>query len=534
MSFAVNNNNQLTLSDRTSNLTDREIKFLEKSWAKPFAENIFPLIREEDFAVLYSDNRATRPNSPVNVTVGSMILKELLGLSDDEVMESMMFDVRFQYALHTTSYEEQPISDRTLSRFRNRCIEYENETGVDLIKECITGLAGSIAKLMGITPGLKRMDSMMVASNIKRLSRLELIYTCVADMVKLLQKSGDTVPSGMEHYCEDGDRNKVIYHARSEDTEQRVKSILADAAVLIELCKAGYSEIKEYSLLTRVTDEQTTRNKDGSLELKEKGDPAMDSSILQSPVDPDATFRQKSGKGHIGYVANLIEDVDDGKSVITGYDFQKNIYSDSEFLKDAVETLGLQEKPTTILTDGAYGGEENISTAKGNNINLVTTNMQGRKPNSIYADFEFSDDGKEILRCAGGQAPAANSYNPKTGQRRATFDRQVCEGCPFQGQCRPKFNKTKTSLVLSLKSTKRAEQLRYMETEEFKELAKIRNGVESLPSVLRRKHHVDNMPSRGALKMKLLFGLKVAAVNFKKLLDYQSSLVKYARQPGLC
>ena len=62
-----------------------------------------------------------------------------------------MFDVSFQYALRTTSYAEQPLSDKTLSRFRKRCYEHESETGVDLIRECVTGLGQRIARLMGIT-----------------------------------------------------------------------------------------------------------------------------------------------------------------------------------------------------------------------------------------------------------------------------------------------------------------------------------------------------------------------------------------------
>ena len=108
MSFVENNHNQISFNDSTLSLTKREQRFLEKSWAKPFAENIFPAIAEEDFAVLYSDNKASRPNTPVNVIIGALILKELLGLTDDEVMESLMFDIRFQYALHTTSFKEQP------------------------------------------------------------------------------------------------------------------------------------------------------------------------------------------------------------------------------------------------------------------------------------------------------------------------------------------------------------------------------------------------------------------------------------------
>ena len=100
MSFVKNDSAQISFNDSIILLTKREMRFLERSWAKPFGDNIFPAINEEDFAVLYSD-MASRPNTPVNIIIGSLILKELLGLTDDEIVESLMFDVRFQYALHT-------------------------------------------------------------------------------------------------------------------------------------------------------------------------------------------------------------------------------------------------------------------------------------------------------------------------------------------------------------------------------------------------------------------------------------------------
>ena len=100
-----------------------------------------------------------------------------------------MFDIRFQYALHTTSFAEQPLSDRTLSRFRARCATYETEHGVDLLHETITSLSSEMAELMRIDSSLKRMDSLMVASNIKRMGRLELLYTCVANLAKELAKN---------------------------------------------------------------------------------------------------------------------------------------------------------------------------------------------------------------------------------------------------------------------------------------------------------------------------------------------------------
>lgn len=116
MSFVKNDNQQLTVLDSTFNLTEREKRMLEKSWANTFADKVFPAIDENIFSVLYS-KKASRPNTPVNVIVGALILKEALNVTDDEIVEAMAFDIRYQYALHTTSFEEQPISDRTLSRF---------------------------------------------------------------------------------------------------------------------------------------------------------------------------------------------------------------------------------------------------------------------------------------------------------------------------------------------------------------------------------------------------------------------------------
>lgn len=143
MSFVTNPAQQMTIDDSIFHLTNRERKALEKSWAKSFAEEIFPMIDEKPFHVIYCEDNGA-PNTPVNIIVSACIIKELLDLSDDEIVEGPMLDVRFQYALHTTSFEEQPLSDKSLSRFRKRCSDYYNKTGIDLIHNCIVSLASEI------------------------------------------------------------------------------------------------------------------------------------------------------------------------------------------------------------------------------------------------------------------------------------------------------------------------------------------------------------------------------------------------------
>lgn len=392
MSFVSNPNQQLNFDDSYNNLTDREKRFLDKSWAKPFAEEIFPSINEDMFSVLYSD-KASRPNTPVNVIVGSLILKELLNMTDDEMVEALMFDIRFQYALHTTSFKEQPLSDRSLGRFRERCNAYETEHGRDLVKEAVLLLSDKIAKAMKLNLTLKRMDSMMIASNIKKLSRLELLYTCVANMVKCLHKSGDDeLIKGMEHYYDDNDRNKVIYHNRSEETTDKVQTVINDASKLLPLIEDKYLQTSEYQLLLRVFKEQTEDDDKGTRKLREGKD--LNSRILQNPSDPDATYRKKAGKETRGYSANLVETFDESNSVISDYQYDTSIRSDSSYLKEVIKEMGIQEEQVTIIADGAYGGEDNQNLATENNINLITTDFQGSKPNEVFAEFVFSEDGK--------------------------------------------------------------------------------------------------------------------------------------------
>ena len=101
----------MSLFDSLTFLPERKQKMLENSWAHQFSQEIFVNINEMIFAPLYSSNTNSRPNTPINVLVGAMMLSEFNGLTEDEMIETMEFDFRYQYALHTTSFEKQPISD---------------------------------------------------------------------------------------------------------------------------------------------------------------------------------------------------------------------------------------------------------------------------------------------------------------------------------------------------------------------------------------------------------------------------------------
>ena len=521
MAFTLNESQQITLDDSFLNLDKRTKKFVAKSWAKGFAEVIFPAINEKRFSVLYSDNTASRPNNPVNAVIGSLILKEMFNLTDDELLASILCDVRFQYALNTTSFESQPFSDRTFSRFRERLYVYYQETGKDLLHEEMEAMADAFVKYLDINPSVKRMDSIMVSSSCKKMSRLEILYTCVANMVKTVYRTGEYQSlKNMEHYLDDDDKNDNIYHRKNEELSGRLQAVIDDADILIKELGEAYFELPEYQLLSRVMNEQTEITAEGKTIPTDKKN--ISPASLQNPSDPDATYRSKAGKDNKGYVGNLVETTNDKGSIITSYDYDVNSHSDSSFCKETIEKLGKQDDTITLIADGAYGSVENVELAAKNNIDLVTTALIGKAPEIIQSEFVINETTHKVVKCPLGKTPYKTSYYEKSGLYRASFNKKTCEHCPLREQCGAKLQKKSAFVMISAKTIQRASYLKKTTTDEYKALQKKRNGVEGLPSVLRRRYNVDTMPVRGLVRSKIWFSFKIGAINVKRVLKVAS------------
>lgn len=533
MAFRPNNDRPHLPNDRFTRLTSREQRIVEKSWAKTFADIVFPAIREARFAVLYSDNQASRPATPVNIVVGALTIKEFTGLSDEELFASICCDVRFQYALHTTSMIEQPVSDRTFSRFRERLARHKLSTGQDLLKEEIEYLTSIFAKHMHIDGTFKRMDSLMVDSSCKHMTRIDILYTTVYNAVRLLHRLGadDQLPTELLHYLDDDDHNRVIYHCKDDDLLTRIDRIIQDALLVLGLMDDDlWKEFQEYQILIRMLSEQTVTGPDEKVTLRPSSEISPQS--LQNPSDPDATYREKAGKKHKGFVANLIESVGDSSGLVTAYAFEPNSYSDSQFCKDYLNSREEDAPAETVVADGAFGGEENMKLAAEKNVRLITTALSGKDPDPVFADFSFSEDGTVVDSCAAGYTPLKSTYNEKNEQFRVLFPKEACSHCANREKCKAKEQKNSFVVTLSHKKVNRARYRKLLSTEEYRELTRRRNAIEGIPSVLRRKYHVDHMPVRGKIRSEIFFSFKIGAYNFTKLYKHERQRAKYAQMAG--
>ena len=152
----------------------------------------------------------------------------------------------------------------------------------------------------------------------------------------------------------------------------------------------------EYQLFVRCISDQTVVEND-KRRLRTMEDGTMNSSALQNPSDPDATYRNKSGKSYRGYAANIEETVGKNGSVVTDYQFDKNTHTDSHFLQKSLSAMEKSEEEIILVTDGGYDGQDNVALAKEKNVKLVTTALIGKGAPDALADFEFNEDGTRLV-----------------------------------------------------------------------------------------------------------------------------------------
>jgi hypothetical protein len=417
------------------------------------------------------------------------------------------------------------MSDRTFSRFRQRLYEYELKTGEDLMKEEILNQADNIAKFMGLQPYLKRMDSLMVASACKDMTRLEVIYVTVANLVNAVHRIGaDELLEGMEHYLNCDDQNRVIYHNQAEDRVNKMQAMVEDCATLLERLGEGGSEIPEYSLAVRMLGDQSVIGDDGKRIAKNSHDIKPDS--MQNPSDPDATYRKKAGKGHKGYTANIVQTFNEkGDAVISDYSYQQNSHSDVEFGKEALENTAEsihegETRKTEVISDGGFASEENSAFAELNDIIFITTSLTGTKPPEILADFVINNEEHRVEQCPMGNEPESQSWKPIEDTYRVVMGKDQCANCPHREECKAQITKYHASVKVSTHIVEHAKAVREISSEEYAKYRNARNAVEGVQSVLRRRYCVDDIPVFGLLRSKMFFGFKIAAVNVKNLLKH--------------
>lgn len=129
----------------------------------------------------------------------------------------------------------------------------------------------------------------MTTVSIKNLSLLELFYTCVSNLAKIMVQCEITLPEEQYSYSDRDDYDCCIYHKREIDAARQTMVVMHDTEKLIELCgKTGdLDDTSEYRLLIHFLKERTIIRQAA---LKKEG-VERPFEVLLNSSDPEAFFR---------------------------------------------------------------------------------------------------------------------------------------------------------------------------------------------------------------------------------------------------
>ena len=349
----------------------------EKAWHNQFFKLVTSRIDEESFRPLFEATTMGAPNASVRILVAMSILKEGFGCSDEDLFEKCEFDLLARKALGLEMLDDKLPSLDTYYLFGRRLTEYEQRTGINLMECCFEQVTGEQIKLFKISGSSVRMDSKLIGSNIAQYSRYELIHRTLCKVLRqdsVMTMLNPKLRKGAEVWL-DEDSGKTVYRSNKDEMAQRLVRI---GLYIYAVLKRLKDDAPGYDLLHRVFHDQYVVEK-GRVELKDKHKVASDS--LQSPDDPDATYRDKGGQKVSGYVTNITETIEaDKPSIITSVQTEPVTFADCNFLQDAISNT---ERVTghlveNVYADGAYQSPENREFARLHmGMELLTGKLQG-------------------------------------------------------------------------------------------------------------------------------------------------------------
>lgn len=521
---------------------------LEQSWARPFAELVYPILleAESEFADLYS-SQTGRPVWSVARKLGVCLLQEMLDLDDQRALDELAFDIRWQYALGFGEDEDPYLSRRSLCEFRSRLVEVDPQ--MERIRRLFERVRDEAMDALGVDPSIQRVDSTLVESNIRRRGRLDLIATTLKHFLKELQAEqprllGQLSEGLMEWAQAKNSRGWFTAPAGKSKQQEALEQL---GSWLFEL-KASFEEHESikawesFECAMRVLEEHFEWEPDPDPPPRKEAKPGAtsthlqvrkhavsqrdDGTTLQSPHDPDAA------KGHkgVGYMVHFSETCHNEKApeLLTDYLVETANQADQNKSKVIIRSQKHQGIDLVrLFADGGYMTSSALQTAADWGVTLNgpvsvatydETQMLGR------ADFDWTDKGR-IEACPAGQPPVDHRLRTWDDGRRylyAFFDPKTCADCPLSDHCITRTKGNQRLLALVPKLLLRDQAVARQRHGKWWDAYQIRSGIEATISELKRAHGMRKLRVRRMVRVKMAVGLKACACNIKRWLKTET------------
>jgi ribosomal 50S subunit-associated protein YjgA (DUF615 family) len=439
--------------DISQQLSSRKQKLLDdsSSWHNVFYREVVSRVDEDIFSVLY-DNGKDRPNAPVKVLLGMVVLKEGQGWSDAQLFDQCRFNLQVMRSLGMFNIDDDVPVESTYYEFKKALLEYQKDNDKDLLKAAFKKITIGQVDTHKVNGKKIRLDSKLINSNIAKSSRLHLILEGLRAGLKdadigILEGKVNTPLYEVLCQLQENSTSNVTFGMTGKERERLLKD-LGQALQTILNDHPGLA--KNPQLLKRIFREQyQVPDKDGSDKTpgspKPKEGKDIPSDSLQSVHDPEATYRKKDTGEYpqkiSGYHSNVTETCTEENQVnlIVDVDTIQANKSEAEFLKPTLEqgrqTMAEAGQPAIeeVITDGGYDSIKNKDLMSGETSpqwHLAKTKGKKRaykmwldNQGELYAIDQASGETCTIKRSRNGKKYVVSA----TGRPRRYFTREEVE-----------------------------------------------------------------------------------------------------------
>ena len=393
------------------------------------------VVRDEDFAGCYSQ-RMGRPSIPPSLLAKVMLLQHRTGVSDEQAMECVAWDLRWKVALGLP-VDHQGWHPTSLTKYRARLLLHKKE-GLALqntlrLAEELGMLDGHAEQIIDSTPMLgaaATQDTVrLVRHGVKKL--IDAVRAADEDAGELLGDGlqFDYARPGEKPDCrwrEKAERERMLTRV-AQDAERALQSIeRADGLLHDEQVKAANE------LLRELIGQDFDIDQDGVPRLHR----GTRSDRIISTVDTEMRHGRKSSQIRFDGYKLSASATNSSEPLITAVHVSPAGETDGHQAKHLIDSQPAARRPERILGDTAYGNGPVRAELAERDVQVLAPVPAGKVVEGRFAKHDFGID----LEAGTVSCPAGNAVQisvSETGFRQASFSAAVCGVCPLKARCCP-------------------------------------------------------------------------------------------------
>lgn len=417
-----------------------------------------------------------------------LLLKSIYDLSDVDVVERSKYDMSFKYFLDMAP-EDEVINPSSLTKFRKLRLKDMNLLDMLIAKTVQLALEKGIIKSKSII-----VDATHTKSRYNQKTPRQVLQ----EQSKKLRRSIYEIDETMKENFPD------------KNTEDSLEKELKYCKQLIDVVK-GNEEICSYPKVQE------------KLNLLEES-VTDDMEHLETSKDEDAKTGHKTADtsffGYKTHIAMTEERIITAATITSG---EKTDGKELPKLVQKSKAAGIQIE--SVIGDMAYSEKKNIEAAKEGDyeliakLNPIITQGNRRKED----EFEFNKDAG-MYQCKAGHLAIHKYFDKRKKDKKNKnprmvyfFDIEKCKCCPYRDGCYKEGAKKKT-YTETIICDSHSEQVKFQETEHFKEKMRERYKIEAKNSELKHRHGYDVASSSGLICMEMQGAMTIFAVNLKRII----------------